>query len=100
MKVFIGMISMTEGYTDDYGATTGTYIFSYQDSAGENKTETLELKTEIKQPIISPSPTPDPALQQAQSQWWITALVGFAIIAIIVSFTVVSKLVRELRMRE
>ncbi len=100
MKVFIGMISMTEGYTDDYGATTGTYIVSYQDSAGENKTETLELKTEIKQPVISPSPTPDPALQQAQSQWWITALVGFAIIAVLVSVTVVSRLVRELRMRE
>ncbi len=100
MKVFIGMISMTEGYTDDYGATTGTYTVSYQDSTGESKTETVELKTEIKQPVISPSPTPDPALQQAQSQWWITALVGFAIIAVIVSITVVSRLVKELRMKE
>lgn len=99
MKVFIGMISMTEGYTDDYGATTGTYTISYQDSAGENKTETVELKTEIKQPVISPSPTPDPALKQAQSQWWITALVGFAIIAVIVAVTVVSKFARELKMR-
>ncbi len=99
MKVFIGMITMTEGYTDDYGNTTGTYTVSYQDSTGESKTETVELKTEIKQPVISPSPTPDPTLQQAQSQWWITALVGFAIISVIVSITVVSRLVRELKMR-
>ena len=99
MKVFVGMLSMTEGYTDNYGKTTGIYTVSYQDSTGENKTETLELKTEIKQPVISPSPTPDPTLQQAQSQWWITALVGFAIIAVIVAVTVVSKFARELKMR-
>ena len=43
--------------------------------------------------------TPDPTLQQAQSQWWITALIGFAIIAIIVSGVVVSKFAREMRMR-
>lgn len=99
MKVFVGMLSMTEGYTDNYGYTTGIYTVSYQDSSGENKTETLELKAEIKQPVISPSPTPDPTLQQAQSQWWITALVGFAIIAVIVAVTVVSKFARELKMR-
>ncbi|MEN6563563.1 MAG: hypothetical protein ABFD11_08460 [Christensenella sp.] len=99
MKVFVGMLSMTEGYTDNYGKTTGIYTVSYQDSTGENNTETLELKTEKKQPVISPSPTPDPTLQQAQSQWWITALVGFAIIAVIVAATVVSKFARELRMR-
>jgi len=99
MKVFIGMISMTEGYTDDYGNTTGVYKISYEDSAGEMKEETIELKTEIKQPVISPSPTPDPTLQQAQSQWWITALVGFAIIAVIVAVTVVSKFARELKMK-
>jgi hypothetical protein len=99
MKVFIGMLSMTEGYTENYGNTTGTYKVSYEDSAGETREETMEVKTEIKQPVISASPTPDPTLQQAQSQWWITALVGFAIIAIIVALAVVTKITRELKMR-
>ncbi len=99
MKVFIGMLSMTEGYTENYGNTTGTYKVSYEDGAGETHEETTEVKTEIKQPVISASPTPDPTLQQAQSQWWITALVGFAIIAIIVALAVVTKITRELKMR-
>ncbi len=33
MKVFIGMLSMTEGYTEKYGNTTGIYKVSYEDSA-------------------------------------------------------------------
>ncbi|MEG2217063.1 MAG: hypothetical protein RRZ24_07825 [Clostridia bacterium] len=99
MKVFIGMLSMTEGYTESYGNTKGTYTITYQDDAGEIFAENMEVSTKILQPVISPSPTPDPALQQAQSQWWITALIGFAIIAIVVSGVVVSKFVREMRMR-
>ena len=99
MKVFIGMLSMTEGYSESYGNTKGTYTITYQDDNGEIFTESMEVGTKILQPVISPSPTPDPALQQAQSQWWITALIGFAIIAIIVSGVVVSKFAREMKMR-
>ena len=99
MKVFVGMLSMTEGYTESYGNTTGTYTITYQDDDGAIFTERMEVRTKILQPVISPSPTPDPTLQQAQSQWWITALIGFAIIAIVVSGMLVSKFAREMRMR-
>ena len=53
MKVFVGMLSMTEGYTESYGRTTGTYVISYTDDAGEIHTVEQQLSTEIKQPVIA-----------------------------------------------
>ncbi|MDL2258740.1 hypothetical protein LJC42_06270, partial [Eubacteriales bacterium OttesenSCG-928-K08] len=47
MKVFIGMLSMTEGYSESYGKTNGTYTISYQDDAGESYAIELACSTEI-----------------------------------------------------
>ena len=52
MKVFIGMLSMTEGYTESYGPTTGVYTVSYRDDQGVNHAEETQVSTEIKQPVI------------------------------------------------
>lgn len=52
MKVFIGMLSMTEGYTESYGPTTGTYTVTYQDDQGVSHAEETQVSTEIKQPVI------------------------------------------------
>ncbi len=43
MKVFIGMLSMTEGYTESYGPTTGVYTISYQDDQGISYTEETQV---------------------------------------------------------
>ena len=52
MKVFIGMLSMTEGYTESYGPTTGTYTVTYQDDQGVSHAEETQVSAEIKQPVI------------------------------------------------
>ena len=49
MKVFVGMLSMTEGYTESYGRTSAVYTISYTDDAGEAHTVEQQLSTEIKQ---------------------------------------------------
>lgn len=98
MKVFAGMLSMTEGYTQSYGKTTGAYVISYTDEQGAIHAEEMQVSTEIKQPIIEDNKEdeekPDPAFQ-----WWMSVLIGIAIIAIIVTVIVVSKFSRMMKMR-
>ena len=104
MKVFIGMLSMTEGYTESYGRTTGTYVISYTDDAGEIHTVEQQISTEIKQPVIAGEKTEaerkaEEEQKRAMSQWWVSALVAFAIIAIVVAFIVVGRFTRMMKMR-
>lgn len=104
MKVFIGMLSMTEGYTESYGPTTGTYTISYQDDQGVSYAEETQVSTEIKQPVIEGEKTEaekaaEVEAQRAASQWWISVLIAFAVIAIVVAVIVVTKFARMMRMK-
>ena len=104
LKVFVGMLSMTEGYTESYGKTTGVYTISYKDDAGEVHTAEQQLSTEIKQPILDGEKTDaekqaEEEQKRAMSQWWISALAAFAVIAIIVAVIVVSKFARMMKVR-
>ena len=104
MKVFIGMLSMTEGYTESYGPTTGVYTISYQDDQGISYAEETQVSTEIKQPGIEGEKTEaekqaEAEAKRAASQWWISVLVAFAAIAIIVAVIVVNKFARMMRMK-
>ena len=104
MKVFIGMLSMTEGYTESYGPTTGVYTISYQDDQGVNHAEETQVSTEIKKPVMEGEKTEaekqaEAEAKRAASQWWISVLVAFAAIAIIVAVIVVNKFARMMRMK-
>ena len=104
MKVFVGMLSMTEGYTESYGKTSAVYTVTYMDDAGEVHTAEQQLSTEIKQPVIAGEKTDaekkaEEEQKRAMSQWWISALAAFAVIAIIVAVIVVSKFARMMRVR-
>ncbi|MDL2235842.1 hypothetical protein LJC07_06830 [Christensenellaceae bacterium OttesenSCG-928-L17] len=97
MKVFIGMLSMTAGYSENYGKTHGVYVISYQDDAGETYTIEQACSTEIKKPVIEgekEEEEEDPA-----SQWWMSMILGLAIIAIIVAVIVVGKFTRAMKLR-
>ena len=104
MKVFVGMLSMTEGYTESYGKTSAVYTVTYTDDAGETHTAEQQLSTEIKQPILDGEKTDaekqaEEEQKRAMSQWWISALAAFAVIAIIVAITVVAGVMRTLKMK-
>ena len=104
MKVFIGMLSMTEGYTESYGPTTGVYTVSYQDDQGVDHAEETQVSTEIQQPVIEGEKTEaekqaEAEAKRAASQWWVSVLVAFAAISIIVAVIVVNKFARMMRMK-
>ena len=104
MKVFVGMLSMTEGYTESDGKTTGVYTISYKDDAGEEYAVSVDFATEIQKPVIEGEKTDaekkaEEEQKRAMSQWWISALAAFAAIAIIVAVIVVSKFARMMKVR-
>ena len=99
MKVFVGMLSMTEGYTESYGKTSAVYTVTYMDDAGEVHTAEQQLSTEIKQPILDGEKQAEEEQKRAMSQWWISALAAFAVIAIIVAITVVAGVMRTVKMK-
>lgn len=104
LKVFVGMLSMTEGYTESYGRTSAVHTISYTDDAGEAHTVEQQLSTEIKQPVIAGEKTEaerkaEEEQKRAMSQWWVSALVAFAIISIVVALIVVGKFTRMMKMK-
>ncbi len=99
MQVFVGMLSDADG-KGYYGATTAQYIITYMDDSGVEQSMNLELKTLIKEPEPTPTPTIDPKQAektQAAGQWWISALIAFAILTIIISILVTSRFIRAFR---
>lgn len=99
LKVFIGMLSMTEGYTENYGKTNGKYTISYKDDAGEEYKIELDFTTEIIKPVIEGEEEETKTTEEPAFQWWVTILIGLAIIAIVVAVIVVTKFTRAMKMR-
>lgn len=99
LKIFAGMLSMTEGYAQDYGATHGVYTITYYDDSYELYTESVEFVTEIKQPVIETDTDEDKEEERPVIQWWVAVLVGFAAIAILVTVIVMTKVTRAIKLR-
>ena len=99
LSIFAGQLSMTEDFTEDYGKTDALYTISYTDEAGEQQKIEIAFTTEIKALQIETPDEPDDETKEPAFQWWVTILVGFAIIAIIVAGFVVTKFVRAAKMK-
>lgn len=98
LKVFVGMLSMTDGYTESYGQTYGRYVITYYDDADEEYVVSLDFTTEIKAPVIE-TDTDKTEEEKPVIQWWVAVLVGFAVIAVLVTAIVMGKFVRGMRMK-
>lgn len=99
LKIFAGMLSMTEGFTQDYGLTSGVYTITYYDDADELYTVSVDFSTEIKQPVIQTDTDKDKEKEKPVVQWWAAVLVGFAVIAILVTSMVMAKVMRAVKLK-
>jgi len=87
-----------------YGPSTGSLTVSYTDAEGVEYTDYWELSTNIVEPNI---PTDEEKEKQKQeqkeqqtlSQWWISLLVGLAVIGILVSVIMIAKFSRMMKMK-
>lgn len=97
LSVFVGTLE-----NGNYGNIQGTYIISYDDEAGEMKSITNDFTFEITEPTSETSDTTaeeDVAVKQPDVQWWVSLLIGLAIIAIIVSFIVTGRIIKANKMQ-
>ena len=98
------MEAVVNGRGESYGKTTGVYTISYKDDAGEEYAVSVDFATEIQKPVIEGEKTDaekkaEEEQKRAMSQWWVSALAAFAVIAIIVAVIVVSKFARMMKVR-
>ena len=100
MNVFVGMMSDPDG-NGYYGETLAVYTISYTDEAGVTHEVSKELRTVIREPAIEPTPTPNPEQvkkKDAEGAWWISALIAFAILAVLISWIITTRVIRAFRM--
>lgn len=95
-----GEISVFAGQVNGgYGQTKGLYTITYMNESGEEQKQEIEFSIEIKEIVIETDNEPTDETEEPAFQWWVTILVGLAIIAIIVAIIVVAKVMRTSKMR-
>lgn len=77
MNVFVGTRKQS---TEQYGVTNGKIILTYENEDGKEETQTFDVSTTIKKPIISAA-NGNNNEKKPQSQWWITLAIGGILIA-------------------
>lgn len=79
MQIFIGTLDMDakgekeEQKGGEYGVTSGTVTFSFEDENGEVKEQKLDINTEVKEPQIVELKIDKE--KKETNQWWITIIV-------------------------
>jgi hypothetical protein len=93
MDVFIGTKEMSEGYEgeDKYGLTSGKIKLIYEDAAGKEYSEEIEISTTINPPVIVPASTEPEKEPEKASQWWISILIGTVVIAGLVCWLIIRR---------
>ena len=93
MDVFVGTKDMTEGYQGEekYGFTNGTITLIYEDEAGQEYSESIDFSTMINPPVIAPASAKPAEEPDKASQWWISLIIGGALIAILAAVLVMRR---------
>jgi len=99
MKVFIGTLSQGSLY----GGTFGNLNITYKEADGSEYTDTTELRTTITEPVkeddaVAANAEAAPQLQPV-SQWYVSVIVGIAVIAIAVALIMIMSYQRKLRLK-
>ena len=100
MTVFVTTLSNTQKYGDTYGSFT----ISYEDADGQQYSEYLSVKMAIKEPVKQTDEEKERERQKVEeqnllSQWWVSVLIGIAVICILIAVLVISRFARMLRMK-
>ncbi|MCD8117304.1 MAG: hypothetical protein LUE21_09380 [Oscillospiraceae bacterium] len=86
VNVFVGMKDIEEGQdaSERYGDTSGVVRLIYEDAAGEEYTQEIEVSTSIQALTITAADTADEEEDEARAvQWWVFVLAGAAVIAVL-----------------
>jgi len=101
LYVFVGTLAMsqsddgsmkTDNSSEKYGYTQGKITISYEDEFGNPYTKEIDVGMDIQPPVISAS-TEETQEKPADtvSQWWISVVIGAALIAAVTAAMAVRK---------
>ena len=91
-------------YGGKYGESVGQILISYVDAEGASYTDVIAVRTTIPRAVKltdeeKAAEEAKIAEQKTLSQWWVSLLIGIAIIAVIVSVIIVTKFTRAMKMK-
>lgn len=100
ITVFVTTLSGSQ----KYGTTYGTFHISYEDADGNKFSEVAAVQMSITEPEQKTDAEREKELQKIEeqhllSQWWVSILIGIAIICILIAALVISKFMRMLKMK-
>ncbi len=100
MTVFVTTLQNSQKYGDAYGSFT----ISYEDADGQEYSEYLSVKMTIKEPVKQTDEEKERERQKVEeqnllSQWWVSVLIGIAVICILIAVLVISRFTRMLKMK-
>jgi hypothetical protein len=90
--------------SNPYGPTSGEMFISYTDAAGQEYQDMVGVSTTILEPDLVTDAElekqkQEQKEQQTLSQWWMSLLIGIAVIAILVSVIITTKFSRMMKMK-
>ena len=97
MKIHVGTLSLSGVLEGDYGKTKGVVTIIYHDENGEEHKAEADISTEIMPPAAEEANIQ--IEEKTVGQWWISVLVTFAIISIMVASMIVARFTRLLRIK-
>lgn len=92
MELYVGTRSMSNISLEDYGETSGVCTVTYTDEGGEEHHTELPFATKIVPPASAEAE--DGEEQRTALQWWVSVLVVFAIISVMIAGIVVTRFSR------
>ena len=100
MTVFVTTLSGGQ----KYGTTYGSFQITYEDADGQRYSEYLTVQMNIAEPQQQTDEEKERERQKVEeqqllTQWWVSVLIGVAIICILISVLVISKFMRMLKMK-
>lgn len=101
IKIFVTELSGGK----KYGDTSGELIITYEDGGGNEKMLSLNVSCSVAAPENGLTREEQERLEQEKikeqtlSKWWISALAAFAVIAVLVSLLIISRLARLIKIK-
>ncbi len=100
ITVFVTTLSNSQ----KYGETSGSFEITYEDAEGQKFNEISNVRMTILEPVKQTDAEKEKEKQKIEeqhvvSQWWISLLIGIALIAILVCVIIIGKFARMMRIK-
>ena len=100
----ITVFATTLSNSEKYGTSYGSFEITYEDADGNPHYEGGSLRIQINEPEVKTDAEKERERQKVEEQqtlskWWVSVLIGIAVICILIAAIVIAKFMRMLKMK-